>query len=1020
MLKLAGQGAGTVSEARRALQLKVWTVEQRRIRRFGGWVVFAAVLTALAVVEMRTSWLEARILAATGKQLTFRVAPGPSASVLKPAAGPYDQTAGYTNLGSYQSRLAANGFDVSAQARVPELMQRLRGLSLFPIYREKSQTGLEVLDWRGRPIYARRFPQRIYERFEDVPPVVVNSLLFIENRELLGRHAATSNPAIEWDRLAKAVIDLGVRQVWPGHPVSGGSTLATQLEKVRHSPDGITRSPLEKGRQMASASLRAYLSGADTREARKQIVVDYLNSMPLAALPGYGEVIGLGDGLWAWYEADFDKLNQVLKDCGTGREDPARLKEQALAYRQALSLLLAIRKPSQYLLEDRPGLEFRVDTYLWALSKAGVISPRLRDAALPLRPARRYRFQGAALRDFAGQKAADSIRNELLRLLGVNGNYDLDRLDLTVRSTLDAEAGEAAGALLRSLADPRYAISAGVTGGRLLDPEDLDGVIYSFTLFERTPGANVLRVQVDNLNQPLNINESTKLEMGSTAKLRTLVTYLETVAALHAELSAGGPEQARRGSLPRDRLSRWAQEYLAAASDKSLPAMLEAAMNRTYSASPAEAFFTGGGLHVFENFEPKDNGRVMTVREAFQRSVNLVFIRLMRDLVEHFIFRRPDVSPDLLENEDDPRRQAYLERFADLEGKEFLRRFHAKYEGLSAAAALDRLLEGRAANPRQLAVIYRSIRPEASLEEFSAFLAARSGSARLSTKALGELYREYAPERFNWNDRGYLARVHPLELWLLAYRNRHPESGLAQANAASADERREVYRWLFKRGRKQAQNSRIWTILEADAFQEIHRGWRRAGYPFSTLVPSYATAIGSSGDNPAALAELVGILLNGGVRLPAVKTQQLHFAAGTPFETVLDRRPAHGERVLRAEVAERVKQEMLGVVEHGTARRAWRSVELAGGQVLPVGGKTGTGDNRLRIYGPGGGEIGSKPLNRTAAFVFFIGDRYFGTVMAFVPGERADAYRFTSALPVQVFTRLAAAIRPSLIEGAGS
>ncbi len=42
---------------------------------------------------------------------------------------------------------------------------------------------------------------------------------------------------------------------------------------------------------------------------------------------------------------------------------------------------------------------------------------------------------------------------------------------------------------------------------------------------------NVLRVQTDNWNQPLNINQNTRLELGSTAKLRTLINYLEIVAA---------------------------------------------------------------------------------------------------------------------------------------------------------------------------------------------------------------------------------------------------------------------------------------------------------------------------------------------------------------------------------------------------------------------------------------------------------------------------------------------------------
>ena len=155
----------------------------------------------------------------------------------------------------------------------------------------------------------------------------------------------------------------------------------------------------------------------------------------------------------------------------------------------------------------------------------------------------------------------------------------------------------------------------------------------------------MLRVQADTYDRPLNINEGTKLELGSTAKLRTLATYLELVEGLHRQY-AHLPASAL-GSLPvhpRDRLTRWAIAYLVATQDRSLPAMLDAFMSRSYSASPDESFFTGGGLHRFENFDAKDDSRVTTVREAFQRSINLVFIRLMRDLVDHLTFQRRELA----------------------------------------------------------------------------------------------------------------------------------------------------------------------------------------------------------------------------------------------------------------------------------------------------------------------------------------------------------------------------------------
>ena len=168
---------------------------------------------------------------------------------------------------------------------------------------------------------------------------------------------------------------------------------------------------------------------------------------------------------------------------------------------------------------------------------------------------------------------------------------------------------------------------------RLLGGSAPHRVIYSLTLYERDVTGNLLRVQADNHEQPLNISDGTRLELGSTAKLRTLTTYLEVVEQLHRQY-AGQPAEALRAVRPhaRDRLRVWAVDYLARGSDRSIEPMLEAALRRRYSASPLESFFTGGGLHRFPNFDSKHDAATLTVREAFRDSVNLLFIRMMRDL----------------------------------------------------------------------------------------------------------------------------------------------------------------------------------------------------------------------------------------------------------------------------------------------------------------------------------------------------------------------------------------------------
>jgi hypothetical protein len=251
---------------------------------------------------------------------------------------------------------------------------------------------------------------------------------------------------------------------------------------------------------------------------------------------------------------------------------------------------------------------------------------------------------------------------------------------------------------------------------------------------------------------------------------------------------------------------------------------------------------------------------------------------------------------------------------------------------------------------------------------------------------------------------------HPLASWLDKYLKANPKAGLREVFEASKGERQAVYEWLYLARQKEARDKRVFIMLEEEAFGRILGSWKRVGYPFETITPSLATAIGSSGDNPAALAELAGILVNDGKRWPRSRIERLHFAQGTPMETVLERKRPSAEQVLPKEVAEVIREAMVGVVEKGTAVRAAGGLLLPDGTRMPVGGKTGTGDNRRETYGRGGVVLHSRPMNRTATFVFFVGDRYFGVVTAFVNGEEAGGFSFTSSLPVQVFKNLSPVI----------
>ena len=264
------------------------------------------------------------------------------------------------------------------------MMDKLANYGLFPIYQEKTRTGLSIVDQANKAIFSTIYPSRGYPNFEAIPPLVLQTLLFIENRELLNDQNPTLNPAVEWDRFGFATLQMMANKLGVTDSVPGGSTLATQIEKYRHSANGYTNSGIDKIRQMASASIRAYLLGRDTREMRRQIVLAYLNSMPLSATPKTGEVHGLGDGLAAWFGADFDMVNKLLTPSALKSNGQISL-QQATAFRQVLTTLLSQRRPSYLLGKGYDSLQELTDSYLRLMTKEGFISTALRDAALKVK-----------------------------------------------------------------------------------------------------------------------------------------------------------------------------------------------------------------------------------------------------------------------------------------------------------------------------------------------------------------------------------------------------------------------------------------------------------------------------------------------------------------------------------------------------------------------------------------------------------------------------------------------------------
>ncbi|MBS1160885.1 MAG: hypothetical protein H6R15_3304 [Proteobacteria bacterium] len=976
-----------------------------------GIVVLATGIAAIGWIELQESNIQAWYFADRAKASTWAVEAGPGPNIWLPSDGPYEQRLGYAQMHNFLPRLAGAGYTIAAQARQSPGFRELVEGGHFPIYREKSRAGLSIVDYRQQLLYNSRYPRLQYPDFTAIPPVLVEALLFIENRDLLDPATPKRNPAVDWGRLSRVAASQALRKIGLGGGRAGGSTLATQIEKFRHSPGGRTLDAGDKYHQMMSAALRAYLDGEDTLAARQRIVLDFINSVPLGGIPGYGEVNGLGDGLWTWYGQDFGQINQLLAN------PQADLGQRAKAFKQALSLLVAQRRPSGLLGDTSGRLNALTDSYIRLLGEDQLIPADLREAALATRidPARQARPGDDA--DFVARKAVNEIRGTLGDLLNVENLYALDRFDLEVHSTLDGPSQQAVTRILSRLADPAFLACAGLKEERLLAKGDPKQVNYSLTLYERTPVANVLRIQADNLNQPLDINAGTKLDLGSSAKFRTLVSYLLVVADLHQRYAQTPPEElAKLPRHPADRLSNWAIDSLRGKPGMPLEALLEAAMERRYSASPGETFFTGGGIHHFNNFKHEDDGKLPSVAEALEQSVNLSFVRIMHDVVHYHAYEAVDAPARNLRDGDEAARQDFLNRFAERDGLGFLRTYWHKYRDVAPEDRLDLLSDSVPARPAPQAAAYLSVMPGSDFTGFVAFMRQHLGDKAGTDSGLRRLFDAHASRQYNLADQGYLARVHPLELWLVRHLQSQPKATLKDIVPASVEARRDASKWLFAPRFKHAQQVRIDIIVEVAAFERIADEWRRLGYPFEHLVPSLATAIGSSADRPAALADLMGIVVNDGIRRPTIRIDEIKFAANTPFETLLKRQPENGQRAIPAEVAQVARRALLRVVNSGTARRIKDTYRDADDKPLAVGGKTGTGDHRSKVIGADGGVRSAKVMNRAATFAFYIGERFYGVVTAFVPGTKAAAYDFTSALPVQILKEMEPALRPLIAD----
>ena len=182
----------------------------RRVLKLFAFAVLILLLVAFSIAafllyrEAETSAYQARRLTELLQDVRWEMKSGQSKELRLSQAGPYDIRLGYNRLTQLLENLTKHGFQVQAQARVSPRMKELVEQGLFIPYVEKSQAGLEITAGNGEQLYRAIFPSRVYERFESIPSVVTDSLLFIENRDLLDLAHPKKKPGCGLDSVGES------------------------------------------------------------------------------------------------------------------------------------------------------------------------------------------------------------------------------------------------------------------------------------------------------------------------------------------------------------------------------------------------------------------------------------------------------------------------------------------------------------------------------------------------------------------------------------------------------------------------------------------------------------------------------------------------------------------------------------------------------------------------------------------------------------------------------------------------
>jgi hypothetical protein len=167
-------------------------------------------------------------------------------------------------------------------------------------------------------------------------------------------------------------------------------------------------------------------------------------------------------------------------------------------------------------------------------------------------------------------------------------------------------------------------------------------------------------------------------------------------------------------------------------------------------------------VHSFANFEKSENGKIYTVRDATVHSVNLSYVRLMRDLVRYYQARLPYDTDAILADTNYPMRHRLLQEIADEESRFFLFRAYKSFEKRSTEDVIAQLLGKKAKSDRQISILFYAWHHGADEELLTRWLVKYHGIA--TPEQTQRMVKAYGNPSLNLSDYGYLLGIHPVKV----------------------------------------------------------------------------------------------------------------------------------------------------------------------------------------------------------------------------------------------------------------